>query len=327
MSTRVRLVELLESEAGVFVSGAELARRLGMTRAAVWKQIEALRKAGYVIDGARSRGYRLTDKPDVLDAVALGGALCTRWLGRHLVCLPVTGSTNSDAAARGRSGDPHGTVVVADAQTAGRGRLGRSWVSVRGVNVYLSALLRPAIVPAAAPQLSLVAGVAVARALEADGHKPQIKWPNDVLLEGRKVCGILTEIEAEADRVAFVVVGIGVNVNSSLEHFPPELHDRATSVYLAAGRRTDRVRFVARLLSELERCYERYVADGFSALAPEWNERAALTGRRVTVSGAGEPASGVCVGIDADGALVLEDANGDARRVIAGDVTVEGGYA
>ncbi len=320
------MVEALES-AGAFVSGRAIARELGISRAAVWKHVEALRASGYSIETARARGYRLLAKPDALAASAVRAHLGTRWLGGQLHCVSVTDSTNSDVAVLGRQGAEEGTVVIADAQRAGRGRLGRSWVSVPGLNLYLSILLRPAIIPAEAPQLSLVAGVAVAAALEGLGVKPRIKWPNDLLLEGRKVAGVLTEIEAEADRVRFVVVGIGVNLNSRLEHFPLELHDKATSVGLVTGRPIERAKFAAELLAEMERCYDGYRATGFAPIAAAWNRRAALTGRQIRVSGASGETAGVCAGIDGDGALLLDDQESGARqRILAGDVTVLGGY-
>jgi BirA family biotin operon repressor/biotin-[acetyl-CoA-carboxylase] ligase len=327
-ATRTRLAALLEAAAeGETCSGAELARGLGISRNAVWKHVESLREEGWDVETVHARGYRLRTRPDALDEAAVRAHLRTARLGATLVCKPITGSTNVDAADLGRRGGDDGTVVIADAQTAGRGRLGRSWVSVRGLNLYLSVLLRPAIVPAAAPQLSLVAGIAVAAALEGEGLTAAIKWPNDVLVGGRKICGILTELDAEADRVAFVVVGIGVNLNSTLEHFPSDLHDKATSVYLARGSRTQRARFAARLLEELEARYDRYLEGGFGALAPEWNARSVLTGKPVTVGGAGgAPVTGMCAGIDEDGALVLVD-GGVRRRVLAGDATVIGGYA
>jgi BirA family biotin operon repressor/biotin-[acetyl-CoA-carboxylase] ligase len=325
MSTREKLVELLATGEG-YVSGAEIARRLGISRNAVWKHVESLREEGWDVETARSRGYRIGRRPDPLDVEAISAQLETRRLGRRLVCVPVTGSTNVDAAELARGGAPEGTVVIADTQTAGRGRLGRSWVSVRGLNLYMSVVLRPAIPPGAAPQLSLVSGIAVARALEAEGLRPRIKWPNDVLLDGRKTCGVLTELEAEADRVEFVIVGIGVNLNSRPEHFPPELRPIATSACIAGGRPVARARFAARLLAELEHCYDRYAEAGFTALAGEWNARSALTGRQVTVAGAARATvSGACAGIDDDGALLLVD-GATRHRVLAGDVTVLGGY-
>jgi BirA family biotin operon repressor/biotin-[acetyl-CoA-carboxylase] ligase len=325
VSTRGKLVDLLAT-GEEFISGAELARRLGISRNAVWKHVEVLRGEGWDVETRHARGYRIVGRPDGMDADAVTKLLATRVFGRRLVCLASTGSTSNDAAALAREGAPEGAAVIADTQTAGRGRLGRTWASARGVNLYMSVLLRPNVPPAAAPQLSLVAGLAVARSLEGEGLDPRIKWPNDVLLDGRKVCGILTELEAEADRVAFVVVGIGVNLNSRLDHFPPELHDKATSVLLATGRMVSRAAFTARLLAELERCYGRYIEAGFGVLADDWNARSALTGRTVTVAGAArEAVTGRCTGIDADGALLVAGGAG-VHRVLAGDVTIVGGY-
>jgi len=300
-----------------------------VSRTAIWKHIAMLESEGYVIERERGRGYRLTATPGGLTEGEIASALFTAWLGRSLVCKALTGSTNSDAAALGRSGAPEGTVVVADAQTAGRGRLGRTWVSQAGLNLYLSILLRPRIPPAAAPQLALVAGLAVAEAFEEEGAVAAIKWPNDVLLGGRKACGILTELEAEADRVDFVVVGIGVNLNSGEEDFPTELRARATSLRLDRGREVERARFAGRLLGRFERCYERFREHGFAGLAAEWERRSALVGRELTVDGAGEVVTGEYAGIDLDGALLLRDrdARGAMRRVLAGDVTIVGGYS
>ncbi|MBI5506288.1 MAG: biotin--[acetyl-CoA-carboxylase] ligase [Deltaproteobacteria bacterium] len=337
MSHRHGILEALGAD-GAVVSGQELAARLGISRAAVWKHVEALAVAGYQIERVRSRGYRLVSSPDQLGAEALTGLLAGRRFGGGVVVLDVTRSTNSDALALGREGAPEGSVVLAEAQTGGRGRLGRQWESARGVNLYMSLLLRPAIVPAAAPQLSLVAGVAVAETLVAEGLPCRIKWPNDVVVGGehgggvplRKIAGILTEIEAEADRVSFVVVGIGVNVNSTAENFSPALAGRATSFLMETGRRLDRTALAARLLSRMEGAYGAFLTHGFSALAPRWRALSVLEGRTVEVSSVGHPGDdgdrGTCVGIDADGALLLETAPGQVRRVIAGDVTVRGGY-
>ncbi len=329
-TNRVLIVAELR-KAGDFVSGHDLAEQLGISRTAVWKHVTALKDEGYTIETERGRGYKLVALPGGLTEGEVASVLMTKWLGKRLVCKMETGSTNSDAAALGRTGAPDGTVVLADSQTAGRGRLGRTWVSRPGLNLYLSVLLRPTILPAAAPQLALVAGLAVAQALEAEGLEPTIKWPNDVLLGGRKVCGILTELEAETDRVEFVVVGIGVNLNSELEDFPPELHERATSVLMASAKKVERARFAAELLLRLESVYERFRADGFGALATEWAARSALAGREITVDGAGGVVRGTYEGIDSEGALLLKEGGngeqgGTTRRVLAGDVTIVGGY-
>lgn len=326
MNSRRRVLAALE-EAGDYVSGEALAARLGVSRAAVWKHVRALAGAGYEIESVRSRGYRLLAAPDAVDAAALRGLLAGSGVGSRVVCLDVTRSTNADAMGLGREGEPEGTVVLAEEQTAGRGRLGRTWESSRGVNLYLSVLLRPSIPIWNAPQLSLVAGVAVAEIGREEGIDCGIKWPNDVVVGGRrKLAGILTEIEAEADRVAFVVVGIGVNVNAKAEHFSAELEGKATSMLIESGKRRDRTALAAKLLARLDECYRAYLAGGFAALAPRWRGLAVLDGRRVEVASPGESFAGVCAGIDDDGGLLVDDDAGVRRRVLAGDVTLEGAY-
>jgi BirA family biotin operon repressor/biotin-[acetyl-CoA-carboxylase] ligase len=331
VSTRDAILAALGRAGSAHVSGHDLAATLGLSRNAEWKQIQALREGGYEIEGSHARGYRLLARPDRLSADALSGHLRTTWLGRNLVCHESTGSTNDDAAALARAGAVEGTVVVADAQTAGRGRLGRDWVSRPAANLYASIVLRPRIAPAQAPQLSLVAGVAVADALEGHGVEPTIKWPNDVLLGGRKVCGVLTEIEAEADLVGWVVVGIGVNLNAGPQDFPEDLRDKAVSLQMATGDAVDRARFAAALLASFERSYEVFRSGGFASLRDAWMRRASMVGRRIEVAGPTGSQTGICVGIDSDGALLLKEeggaAGGATRRIIAGDVSVIGGYA
>lgn len=339
MTSRRGILGALEAS-GDYVSGEELAARLGISRAAVWKHIAALKKGGYAIDGVRARGYRLVAAPTALSEAAIRSRGLGPLVGRRILVLDVTRSTNSDAMALGREGEPEGTVVIAEEQTAGRGRLGRTWESSRGVNLYLSILLRPAMAPWLAPQLSLVAGVAVAETVREEGLDARIKWPNDIVVRGegsslRKLSGLLTEIEAESDRVAFVVVGIGVNLNAEASAFSAELAGKATSVLLerrAQGdeaARVDRAAFAARLLSRFDRLYEDWCRDGFAAVAPRWRALSVLDGRRVTVAAPGDTWEGTCAGIDDDGALLLDrDGPGgpERRRVLAGDVTLSGGY-
>lgn len=377
MSSRRGILAALE-EAGDFVSGEALATRLGISRAAVWKHVSALKLGGYDIEGARARGYRLHATPAALTEASIRSRCTSARIGRRIVVLDVTRSTNSDAMALGREGEGEGVVVIAEEQTAGRGRLGRTWESSRGVNLYLSMLLRPVIAPWRAPQLSLVAGIAVAETVREEGIDARIKWPNDVVVivggdragdgtgegagdgdgaiqEGRldvrpspvrgspvqdsivrnspsrgaalkKLAGILTEIEAETDRVAYVVVGIGVNLNAEAIHFPDELAGKATSVKMERGSSTDRAAFAARLLARFEECYDAWTSGGFAAVAPRWRALSVLEGRTVTVSAPGDSYFGTCVGIDDDGALLLDPGNGALRRVLAGDVTISGGY-
>ncbi|MCC6848488.1 MAG: biotin--[acetyl-CoA-carboxylase] ligase [Deltaproteobacteria bacterium] len=327
MDTAERILRLLRREP--VVSGEALSDALGISRAAVWKHVEALRAAGYRIDAQRARGYALTSAPDRLLPAEIERHLATERFGRRLACFETIDSTNLRAATLAREDAPEGTLVLAERQTAGRGRLGRSWVSPARVNLYASFVLRPRLAPADGPQLALAAAVAVARALRTlPGLAPgrvAIKWPNDCLLDGRKVAGILTEMDAEVDRIRSVVLGIGVNLNASAGAFPAELRDTATSVLLATGARVDRPRFAAALCGTLEAIYDRVVREGFGALAPEWESYSCLTGRVVTVECAGRRRTGTVRGIDAGGRLVLEGSEGEAR-IMAGDVSIVDGY-
>ena len=324
METADRILTLLRREP--VVSGEALSAALGVSRAAVWKHVEALRADGYRIEARRARGYALTGSPDRLIPAEIGRHLTTTRFGRPVECFETIDSTNVHAARLAREEASEGTLVVAERQTAGRGRLGRHWVSPARVNLYASFVLRPRLAPADAPQLALAAAIAVARALAplAPG-RIAIKWPNDCLLDGKKVAGILTEMDAEVDRVRAVILGIGVNLNAPARAFPPELRATATSVLLATGARVDRPRFAAGLCAALEDIYDRAVRDGFAAVAPEWESYSCLTGRRVTVDCSGRRSTGTVRGIDSSGRLILDGPSGE-ERIMAGDVSIVNGY-
>ncbi|MFI5366338.1 MAG: biotin--[acetyl-CoA-carboxylase] ligase [Candidatus Binatia bacterium] len=235
-------------------------------------------------------------------------------------------STNTHARRLALEGAAEGTVVIAETQTKGRGRLGRAWVSPPFRNLYLSIIVRPPIATADAPQLVLVAGLAVAETVREWTARAAIKWPNDVLVDGRKVAGILTEMDADDDRVRFVIIGIGVNLNSVATDFPPELRDKAVGLCTAVGAPIDRVAFTDHLLPRLEERYELFVHQGFAAVGPLWEGLSCLTGKPVEVDDGYRRYAGVAVGIAGDGSLRLRDATGSEIRVVVGDVTVVGGY-
>jgi BirA family transcriptional regulator, biotin operon repressor / biotin---[acetyl-CoA-carboxylase] ligase len=248
-------------------------------------------------------------------------------IGWRIHYFEEAGSTQDIAAKLAAAGAEHGTVVIAETQSAGRGRMGRRWHSPPGANLYTTIILRPRIALADVPKLSLVAGVAAAEALEtvAPGIVA-LKWPNDVWLRGKKAGGMIAEAVSDADQgLKCVLLGIGLNLNLSLADIPEELRGRATSVLIETGRRCDRPSLAAALFSSLDNRYMEFVARGFGAIGDAWERYSALTGKKVTVLSGETRETGVVRGIDSDGALILETGGG-VKRILAGDVTLEGAY-
>ena len=250
--------------------------------------------------------------------------LDTRWLGRDLRCLDAVDSTNTVARDLARSGATNGTVVIAESQSQGRGRLGRGWVSPAYKNLYLSVVLRGELPMERLPQLSLLAGVATCDAI-CEWHLATIKWPNDVLIDGRKVAGLLAETDSDRGE-RFVILGIGINLNAEQDDFAPELWDKAGSLRMALGHPVDRARVAGRLLTHLEQRCEEWRDQGFASIAAAWRERSDLIGREIVVQEPGGTVTGRAIDLDDDGALRLRLASGAEHRVVAGDVTVVGGY-
>ncbi len=323
MKAADQIVTLLREAEGGEVSSRVLCERLGITRAAVWKQIEALRAAGYAIEACTRRGYRLVGAPDRPCAAEVLPLLATRRLGRELRYLAETGSTNRDVAALAQAGAQEGVMVVADRQSAGRGRMTRAWFSPPEVNLYVSLLLRPEIEPGRAASLPLVVGLAVAEALEqvAPGCAPRIKWPNDILSGGRKICGVLCEMQAESDRVRYIIPGLGVNVNLTRAMLPAELRERATSLRIEAGHAFSRAAVLAAILNAFEPLYDCWCADGLEPLLPRLARLDALFGRTIELEQGGRRMAGRADGILPDGALRLVTAQG-AVPVYSGEAHI-----
>ncbi|WP_141618404.1 biotin--[acetyl-CoA-carboxylase] ligase [Myxococcus sp. AB036A] len=314
------ILSFLSESGGDYTSGEALSSKLGLSRTAVWKHVEALRAKGYRIEAVSARGYRLVEVPDRLTSLEVGPLLDTHDLGRtihHHESLP---STNEKAFRLAQDGARHGEVVVAEQQTAGKGRRGRTWVSPPGLNLYFSAILRPGLPPQRAPELTLVAAVALAESLRDAGVEAAIKWPNDVHIDGLKVAGILTELSAEPERVHFVIVGVGVNLNSQAEHFPEELRATATSLSLALGQPVHRARFAASLWTRLEEWLDLYLDTGFDAVRARWKALSSTLGQDVLVRTDRQELRGRAEDIDPSGALLVRTAEGSLERVLAGDV-------
>ncbi len=317
------LLKLLRDSCPGFVSGAKLAASLGVSRTSVWKHIRSLEREGCSIEAVPSKGYRLTALPDVIIVSDLYPAgRSTRVVGSDIRYFPEIASTNTVAMELAQKGAREGTVVLAETQTGGKGRLGRSWASPRG-NVYLSVVLRPTAPISKAPLIMLLGAVAVASAVHRyPGLEAGIKWPNDVLLAGKKVCGLLSEMSAEPDRIRHVILGVGVNVNMDLRDLPSDVRLLATTLAASAGKRVDRTTFLQHLLDELDRWYATFLEDEAAVLAA-WRSLNITLGRRVAVGGGGPAIAGLARDVDEGGRLLVELDNGTVRRVAAGDVTIE----
>jgi BirA family biotin operon repressor/biotin-[acetyl-CoA-carboxylase] ligase len=318
------ILHLFREAGNSFVSGALISRELRVSRTAVWKHINGLRDVGYVIDAVPSRGYLLVSTPNILSEEEVRERLHAAIIGRRLVCLSEAVSTNATAFRLAEEGAVEGTVVIADAQSGGKGRMGRVWLSPPGINLYCSVVLRPTVKPYQAPQLTFLSAVAVARAIElTTALKPEIKWPNDVQINGRKVAGLLNEMSAETDGINFVILGIGVNLNMTSAQFPADLRTPATSLLLEQGGAVNRAQFSAIMLNELDRLYAGFLADGFDPVRDEWQQRCNAHGREVSVSdGGSEIMSGTFAGIDGDGAMLVRLPGGTVERILSGDVRV-----
>ncbi|MCL5981256.1 MAG: biotin--[acetyl-CoA-carboxylase] ligase [Firmicutes bacterium] len=297
------LLAELKRQLGRYVSGEELSQRLGVTRTAVWKQIQALREEGYGIEALPRLGYRLLVAPDLLLPAEIQGGLATSVLGRKVYHYRETDSTNRLARELGSRGEPEGTLVVAERQQAGRGRLDRKWFSPAG-GIWLSLLLRPQLFPHQAQLLTLVAAVAAVEATEAvSGLVPGIKWPNDLLLAGSKLAGILTEVSAEIDLVHYLVLGVGVNANIPADAFPAELRETATSMLAVLGQPVNRAAWVRQFLQYFEKHYLVVGSSGFDDLLARWRRYSVTLGHEVTVYLPGRQVSGTAIDIDDHGAL------------------------
>jgi BirA family transcriptional regulator, biotin operon repressor / biotin---[acetyl-CoA-carboxylase] ligase len=318
-----RILELFRAGDG-FVSGGALSRLLGVSRSAVWKHVMGLRAGGYQIEAIPAKGYRLLSSPKLLTALEIGPDLDTIRIGSKLICLKQTESTNAVAFKMAEDGAPEGTVVIADSQSAGKGRLGRVWLSPSGVNLYCSVVLRPSISPMAACQLTFLSVVAVARAIEkCTALTPQIKWPNDILIGGKKVAGLLNEMNAETEKVNFVVLGIGVNLNMRLSQLGEGvLRHPATSLLEEGGVEVDRAAFTRTFLFELDELYDKFLSQGEAPVRAEWLERSAMQGKSVRVSYGARDFTGVVQGVDSFGALLVLLSDGTLETVLSGDVTL-----
>lgn len=313
-------------ESDKFVSGQELCNRFGVSRTAVWKVINQLKKEGYRIEAVQNKGYHMVSSPDLLSKYELESRLNTEWLGKEIVYKDVTASTNADVRRMAEDGAKEGLLVVADGQTLGKGRRGRTWESPKGTNLYFSMLLKPDFSPDKASMITLVVAYSVAKVIRKNtGLDAKIKWPNDIVVDKKKVCGILTEMNMERDYIHHIVVGVGINVNE--EEFPEEIIDMATSLKNEKGSILSRANLLSDILSQLEKDYAMFLQAGdLKPFVDEYNQMLVNKGALVKVLDPKGEFSGIAGGINEEGMLIVFKENGQIEKVYAGEVSVRGMY-
>ena len=323
MTIDAQILSALRAAGEDSVSGTELSQELGISRAAIWARIEELRLLGYDIEASPHRGYCLRTVPDLLHADDLLSRLGkTSIVGRDIRVFEKTTSTNDVVEKLARDGVKEGVVVFAESQTKGRGRLGRKWISPSRKGLWFSVLLRPELRPQSATQLTIMAATSLARAIRRQTSLvPAIKWPNDLLVGGKKVAGILTELQGELDRIKFIILGMGVDVNVALNEFPAEVRDLATSLRIETGASILRAELAVAILREMDDDYARICSGEFEAVADEWEERCSTIGQNVVIRVGDRQIRGRAESLDADGALLLRTQHGHLERIIGGDVT------
>jgi BirA family biotin operon repressor/biotin-[acetyl-CoA-carboxylase] ligase len=325
MTVDAQILTALRSTSGGTVSGAELSQKLGVSRAAIWARIEDLRALGYEIEASPHLGYRLISTPDVLHADDLFSRLGKiRVVGRDIRVFQETTSTNDVMEKLARDDVKEGAVAFAESQTKGRGRLGRKWMSPAGKGLWFSLLLRPDLHPQQTTQLTVATATALRRAIQIHtGLQPEIKWPNDILLSGRKAAGILTELSAELDHIKYVIIGVGIDVNQSAGDFPPELRSVATSLKLETGKALSRAALAVEVLRQLDHDYGRLVSGRFPEIAEEWEEQCTTLGQTVMVRIGDRRVRGRAESLSEDGALLLRSEHGHLESIMGGDVGIE----
>jgi len=317
------IIEIFRKNADGFVSGQVISNKIKVSRTAVWKHIEGLRKRGYLIESIPSKGYRLVEIPDRLSPDEIRKTLQAGFIGKELLFFDEVDSTNDVAMQSGAKGLAEGLVVLSEGQYHGKGRMGRTWVSPKNVNLYISILLRPDISPQYAPVMTMMSAISTARAIkEVTGLETTIKWPNDILIDRKKVSGILTEMNAEQERINYIVAGIGINVNMKKQDFPEDLRMPATSLSECLGKRVDRMNLLFTLIKILEQDYEELKKDGIMSIFRKWRKGCDILNRRIKVSLPGEEITGVAEDFTPEGGLVMRLDGREKRIIYAGDVLI-----
>lgn len=318
---RKDLLDAFTNAGETYLSGQRIAELIGCSRTAVWKHIEELRKEGFELEAVRRKGYRIVKTPEKITADELRLGLKTNFIGKNVHYEESVESTQKIAHRLAYENAPEGTVIIAEEQVAGRGRMDRKWHSPKYTGIWMSMILRPNIPLPKAPQLTLLTAVAIVQAIEdLTGLMPEIKWPNDILIRGKKVTGILTELEAEADRINSIIIGIGMNVNQKKEDFPSELQEIATSLFLEKGEKVSRSDLIKGIFTNLEKLYLVYLEEGFLPIKLLWEGYAISIGRKITARTLSNSITGTAQGITDDGVLIMIDEQGKTHHVYSADI-------
>ncbi len=325
-NTKTEILTIL-SNSDSYVSGQYLCEQLGVSRTAVWKVINRLKEEGYLIDSVSNKGYRLLSQPDVITNEAILSKMQTKYMGRQVYCYDEVSSTNTVAKRLADEGKAEGTLIVSDKQNQGKGRRGRSWVSQKGTGVFMTVILKPQMKPAYAPMLTLVAALAVNDAIaNLTGLETKIKWPNDIVVNKKNVCGILTELSAEVDYINYIVVGIGINV--STRDFKEELSDKATSILLESDKSISRAQLIAKTMEYLEGYYEQFLkTHDLSEIKEAYTKVLINKDQAVKIVSEEDSYTGIARGITEEGHLLVEKENHELVKVYAGEVSVRGLYS
>lgn len=312
-----KILDILKGTDG-YISGEKISETLHISRAAVWKHIKKFKENGYEINSVTNKGYQLISSPDTIREDDIKNGLNTDFIGHNIFIYDETDTTNNCAKTNNTA--PDGSVFIAEVQTHGKGSRGRGWSSPKGTGIWHTILLKPDISPLEVSQITLVAGLAVCRAV---GLNSMIKWPNDIVIGSKKVCGILTEMSAEMDMVNYVVCGIGINVN--MPNFDDEISNRATSMYIESNKKYVRSEIIAKLLNEFEYWYSKFLDGGLAAILDEYKKSCVTLGRDVNVIYKKETVTGRAIDVDENGSLVVETSDG-IIKVTSGEVSVRGIY-
>ncbi|MEI3604754.1 biotin--[acetyl-CoA-carboxylase] ligase [Pseudogracilibacillus sp. SE30717A] len=321
-STRNKLIELLSKNEAQYISGQLLSEQLNISRSAIWKHMNELKKDGYEIEGKAKKGYRIISYPNKISENTISWGLQTDWLGKKIVYRDSITSTQRLAHELALDGAEHGTIVIADEQTKGKGRVDRNWHSQKGKGIWMSVILRPTILPYLAPQLTLLTATVLANVIDQYAKiKPQIKWPNDILIDSRKMAGILTEMQAEQDHVLYVIVGMGININQDQSDLPDDILNKATSLRIETGQEWEMLPMIQQIIETFESKYMHYIDNGFKEVKQNWENYGFRLNERLQINSGNKRWEGLFLGIAEDGALLAKTDTGIIEKVYSGEIS------